>query len=172
MKDKEFRALDKLADAISDKFDDLYIAGEFTEILEQLQDAAGKLPDTYYANFNVELTIFDTKRRRSISLLSTGFSTGGEKPDRVAKDLSTQRYIVDGEMCTVPEDYCPNCWAEWSFKLKNPTCPTCSYELGKQVRLLIDDDICPWCQEGTVSISNPSCTGCGYKVEIDKVVWG
>jgi hypothetical protein len=162
----------KVADIISDKFDDLYIAGEFSEILERLQTVAGRLPRTYCVNFSVEVTVFDTKRERSLSILTTGFTTGGEEPYRASKGSPVQRYVVEGNICTVPEDYCPHCWAEWSFKLKNPTCPTCGYRLGKQVKLLIDDDICPWCEEGTVSISNPVCTDCGYGIERDKVIWG
>jgi len=169
---KEFKMLDKVADTICDKFDDLHMAGVFSEIFEQLQTVAGRLPGTFYVNFNVELIVFDTKRERSRSLLSTGFTTGEEKPYRASKDSSTQRYVVEGDICTVPEDYFPHCWAEWSFKIKNPTCPTCGYKLDKQVKLLIDDDICPWCEEGTVSINNPVCTDCGYRIERDTIIWG
>ena len=57
------------------------------------------------------------------------------------------------------------------FKFKHNQCGSCGYELGKQVKYLLDNDICPMCQEGTVKIDNPVCDSCDYKVEKDKVVW-
>jgi len=75
-------------------------------------------------------------------------------------------------MCIVPEEFCPHCWGEWMFKFKHTQCSNCEYELGKQVKYLLDNDICPMCQAGKVTMNEPVCDDCGYKVEKEKVVWG
>ena len=173
MKDNEFKILDELADAVNDKVDSLAESGQFDELLKKLQEATGKLPESFSVSFDIQLNVFDENKEKMVPILRTGFATSQEKePYRHFADTSEQKYMVDGEMCIIPDDYCPNCWSEWDFKFKFPTCPICDYELGNQVKYLLDDDICPMCDEGKVSINNPVCDKCGYEVDKDKVVWG
>jgi len=88
-------------------------------------------------------------------MLSRGINTtGGKEPYQISGDSSIHRYVVNGEICQIPHDYCPHCWGEWDFKLKNQVCSTCGYILGEQIKLLLDSDICPNCDEGKVSLKN------------------
>jgi hypothetical protein len=44
--------------------------------------------------------------------------------------------------------------------------------MGEHCRLLIDNDECPWCNEGTVTVANPRCDRCGYEVDRSRGAWG
>ncbi len=173
MKDTEFKLLDSLAGSIDDKFEELHKAGVFDEILKKMKNAVGQLPDTYSVSFDITVNVYDTDREKGLSLLTTGINTSiGHEPYRHHGDSSPQKYLVDGQMCTVPDDFCPHCWGDWVFKFKHPLCPDCGYELGKQVMYLLDNDVCPHCQEGTITIDSPTCDECGFEVDKKKVVWG
>ena len=172
MKDTEFRLLDPIAEYIDSKFEKLLKAGEFDGIKHRLKNAIGKLPEPYSLNFNIELSVFDRDKEKVIKLLQTGLTTSEGEPYKVSSDTTSQKYSVDGETCIIPDEFCPNCWGEWMFKFEHTQCDNCEYELGKQVKYFLDDDVCPMCQEGTVTISHPVCDKCGYEVDKDKVVWG
>jgi len=75
-------------------------------------------------------------------------------------------------MLVVPHDRCPRCWEIWDFKFKHESCTHCGATLGEEVKLLLDTDVCPNCEEGTVSITNPECGKCGCRVDPSKVTWG
>ena len=172
MKDTEFHLLDPIAEAINSKFEKLLKAGEFDSIKRSMKEVIGQLPDTYSLNFNIELSVFDRNKEHSIALLQTGLTTGEGEPYPISSDTATQKYLVDGDTCIVPDEFCPNCWGEWMLKLKYSQCENCEYELGKQVKYFLDNDVCPYCGEGKVTIDDPVCDKCGYEVEPDKVVWG
>lgn len=173
MRDSEFKLLDPLADSINDKFEELHKAGSFEGILRDLKKAVARLPDTYSVSFDIRMNVFDTDREKGLSLLTTGFNAQkGHDLYRHYGDTAPQKCLVDGGTCIVPEDYCPHCWGDRGFKFKNTSCTECGYELRKQVKYLLDDDVRPYCQEGKLTIDNPICSKCGYKVDERKVVWG
>jgi hypothetical protein len=145
---------------------------KITDLTKMLRDAADTLPDNYSLNLNFELTVFDSVRQKAIRLLHTCLTPSQEDFWQASADTFAQKYLVNGEMCTVPEPFCPNCWGEWRCKCNYEKCPHCGYELGKEVKYLLDNDHCPACQAGTVTSDNPVCTDCGYLIEPDKVVWG
>ena len=75
-------------------------------------------------------------------------------------------------MCQIPHDYCPHCWGIWDFKLIHPVCRHCGYTLGREVKLLLDSDVCPNCEEGKVSVNDPNCEQCGQWIDPTLVIWG
>ena len=173
MRDAEFRSLDSVAESINDKFEELHDAGAFAEILKQIQEASQTLPGTHSVTFDVRMEVYDKHRQKSLSLLTTGFAASkGQDPYRHYGDSTPQKYLVEGEMCMVPDNYCPHCWGDWDFKFKHGTCPECAYELGRKVKYLLDNDVCPYCQEGKVTVEKPRCDQCGFEVDGKKVVWG
>lgn len=173
MRDVEFTLLDPVADLVNDTFEGLEKQGAFDEILRRLRTVISELPDGYSVSFDIQLNILDASRQQSLSLLTTGFNTlKGKEPYRHYGDTAPQKYLVDGEMCIVPDNFCPHCWGEWGFKFQNPVCPQCGYELGKQVKYLLDNDQCPYCQKGTVSVDRPKCSACGFEVDGKTIAWG
>ena len=172
MKQSEFRQLEPTVNKIQDIIDEMLNTGHFTQIKELLAEAIGELPDNYSLNLDIDFSVFDNQREKVIQLLQTGLTTSEGEPYQHSADTSPLKYMVDGEMCIVPEEFCPHCWGEWQFKFKHTTCPECGYELGKQVKYLLDDDTCPCCQEGAVTIDRPVCDSCGYEVDPKRVVWG
>ena len=173
MDESEFELLDRLADTAADKFEELYASGALAELEEELNQVSLKLAARFSVSLEWRLSVYDAEREKSLRLLSTGLTGSAEgKPYRMHGDSTVHRYVVDGFIRVVPHDYCPQCWAEWDFKLINRTCPECGYTLGNQVRLLLDTDVCPHCENGKVSRANPTCTNCSFTVDSDVVVWG
>jgi len=173
MKDTEFKLLDPIVDIINDKFQQLVKSGEFDEIKTLLTNAIDQLPDSYSLSLNVDFTVFSGEKKKPIPLLRTGLTTAGVgEPYVHTDDSALQKYVVSGEVSIVPEDHCPSCWGEWDFKFKYTTCPECDSQLGTEVKLMLDDDTCPWCKEGKVTIDDPSCAKCKHVVDKDMVVWG
>ena len=173
MNKQEFEIIDLFADCVNDRIDELHNEGQFNNVLRELQEAVNQLPDRYSINWEFKVNIFDNQREQQIPLLQTGFNAHhSEEPYRHYADSTIQKYYVEGEMSIVPHDYCPHCWEEWGFKFKHTICPYCEYELGKQVKYFLDDDVCPMCEEGTVTSSNPVCDKCEEEVDPQKVVWG
>jgi hypothetical protein len=173
MKEQEFKRLDHFASAIHGNITDLEKSGALKEFLEEFQSVAADLPKSHIMGLRVLLDVWDSAEEKSLDLLNTGFSCpSGESHYRTSGDVERVRYVVDGEICVVPDDQCPHCWGEWIFKSQNPQCPDCGCELGNEVKLLLDSDQCPACENGTITRSNPVCDICGYRVDPTTVVWG
>ena len=173
MKQSEFTALDKLADEVDEKAEEWLQSEALSELRAALEKAAASLPEGYQVTLDIKLNVFDEQRERTIELLSHGlcFSLGIQAFE-ASGTSSPHRYVVDGELCELPHDYCPHCWAEWVMKLERPTCPTCGYEMGNQVKLLLDNDLCPFCEDGEITLVNPQCQKCDYEVNPEFIAWG
>ncbi len=158
------------------------IGGVATELLksaatEKLRSLLTELTNTlgkrYLVSLHLNVTVFDTEMERCLPVLQTVF-TGfdRDKPHQAVGGSTPQHYIVDGEMLVVPHDRCPQCWGKWDFKLQRSSCPHCGVSLGNEVKILLDTDVCPNCEEGRVSVSHPRCGKCGTEVELSQVAWG
>jgi hypothetical protein len=124
-------------------------------------------------NLIVTVDVLDEGRLQALPLLTTGLTTSeGKPPFRTWGDSTPQKYVVGGEIQVVPHDRCPRCYGAWDFKFKHPSCPGCGAFLGRDVKLLLDTDVCPFCEEGKVSMSEPVCERCGHRVDPEIVVWG
>ena len=51
-------------------------------------------------------------------------------------------------------------------------CPNCDYEIGNEVKLLLDDDHCPHCERGKLSMDDPTCDECGMTFDPQIIAWG
>lgn len=76
------------------------------------------------------------------------------------------------EMTVVPHDRCPCCWAAWDFKDLHPECSGCGARLGSEVKFLIDSNVCPHCEKGTVTPADPKCSDCDFEMNPEHVAWG
>jgi hypothetical protein len=132
-----------------------------------------KVGPRYSANLTVCVDVFDADRSHALPLLTTGLSTSqGEPPHKTYGDSTPQKYVVDGEIQVVPHDRCPKCYGLWDFKLNHPSCSECGATLGREVKLLLDTDVCPFCEEGKVSMTVPVCAKCDQRIDTGVVVWG
>jgi hypothetical protein len=173
MDQSSFEAADPILDEIGDMVDDLLDSDQLSFIrlaLARLSEAVGP---RYSVNLNLTLEVFDETRPHALPLLTTGLTTsGGKPPYKASGDSSPHRYVVDGDIQVVPHDRCPKCYGLWDFKLNNPSCSECGATMGQDVKMLLDSDVCPFCEEGTVSLTNPACTKCEQAINPDHVVWG
>ena len=168
-----FESADLIVDEIAAKLDDLLDADQFSQIRLALARLSKTVGSRYSVNLNVCVNVFDSERSNALPLFNVGLSVSeGEKPYKTYGDSTPQKYVVDGEIQVVPHDHCPKCYGLWDFKLKNPSCSECGATLGRDVKLLLDNDVCPFCEEGTVSPTVPVCAKCGQRIDPSVVVWG
>lgn len=173
MDQSTFESANPILDEIAAKLDEVLDSDQFAFVRLLLARLSETIGPRYSVNLNVSVDVFDTERLHALPLLTTGFSTSeGKSPFRTYGDSTPQRYVVDGEIQVVPHDHCPKCYGLWDFKLKNPSCSECGATMGREVKLLLDNDICPFCEEGTVSPTVPECAKCGQRIDPGVVVWG
>lgn len=168
-----FESADPIIDQLAEMVDQALDSDQFETIQQALSRLSEAVGSRYSVNLTVSVDVFDSKRSNPLPLLMTGLSTSeGKPPYRMWGDSSPQKYVVDGEMQVVPHDRCPKCHGPWDFKFRHPSCRGCGATLGRDVKVLLDTDICPHCEEGQVSMSSPVCGQCGTKVDSAVVVWG
>jgi hypothetical protein len=168
-----FESANPILDEIADKLDGILNCDEFSAVRLALARLSEMVGSRYSVNLNVCVDIFDAERSNALPLLNVGLSTSkGEPPYKTFGDSTAQKYVVDGEIQVVPHDRCPRCYGVWDFKFKHSTCSECGAILGREVKLLLDTDVCPFCEEGAVSMNIPTCAKCGQRIDPGVVVWG
>lgn len=165
-----FNEADPHLDALAELADKHLADPEFHRLLAALSNAVG---ERYGVGINLTVEVFDDKAYRSLPLLHTGLCKYfGKEPYRTTGDSTPQRYVVKDGIQVVPHDRCPVCWKDWDFKWKNPSCSHCGTTLGENCKILLDSDLCPFCEEGKVSMAQPRCVKCGHEIDPKTVVWG
>jgi hypothetical protein len=173
MDKSSFDAADPIVDRLADLISPVLESAQFEGIRQALSELSEAVGQRYSVNLNVNIEVFDPRRSHPLPLLMTGLSTSeGKPPYQTWGDSTPQKYVVDGEMQVVPHDRCPRCYGLWDFKFQNHSCPQCDATLGEAVKVLLDTDVCPHCEEGKVSMSSPVCRKCGFRVDPTQVVWG
>ncbi len=173
MEASKFDRLEKLAEMVNDKINELFEDGEFSEIYKEIKNVAEEFNDNSAVSVEFGVNVFNSKKKNCLQTLSLALTSAtNEEPYIAYGDSTPARYLVDGRIMKVPHDHCPNCWGDWGFKFKNKVCPDCGYELGKEVKVLLDSDICPNCEEGKITIQKPECDKCGFVADKTLVHWG
>jgi hypothetical protein len=168
-----FEAADPIVDQLAEVIDGVLDSIQFSEIRHALVRLSEAIGPQFSVNLNVCVEAFDPHRSNPLPLLQTGLSTSkGEAPYRTWSDSTPQKYVVEGEMLIVPHDRCPRCYGIWDFKFKNVSCSQCQATLGKEMKILLDTDVCPDCEKGRVWLSSPVCNKCGFRVDPALVAWG
>ena len=171
MTPEDFEKVNPLVDDIAEQISELMESDAFRTIKQKLAEISSVFGE-FSVNLEMNVRLFDPEGLQ-LPLLQTGLSTTeGSEPWQMWGDSTPQRYVVFGDIVVVPHDYCPQCWAEWDFKEQNPKCPGCGLQLGKEVKILLDSDVCPRCEKGTVSATSPECNRCETVVNLNYVVWG
>ena len=168
-----FESADPILDEMGAILDELLDSDQFSAVRSLLARLSEIVGARYSVNFNVSVDVFDAERSHSLPLLTTGLSTSnGKPPYKTCGDSTPQKYVVNGEIQIVPHDHCPKCYGVWDFKLDHPSCSGCGATMRQEVKLLLDTDVCPFCEEGKVSMSAPTCDKCGHRIDPSVVVWG
>jgi hypothetical protein len=168
-----FESADPILDEMAAMLDELLGSDPFSAVRHSLARLSETVGSRYSVNLTVCVDVFDAERPDALPLLTTGLSTSkGEPPFKTYGDSTFQKYVVDGEIQVVPHDRCPKCYGAWDFKLTHSSCSGCGATLGREVKLLLDTDVCPFCEEGKVSLTVPVCADCGQRIDPSIVVWG
>ena len=168
-----FEAVDQHVDQIAETVDQALSSPDFAKLKQQLAALSKLLGDRYSVEFACQFDVVSSERERSLPMLNTGLSSSdGQEPYRTWADSTPHKYIVDGEMTMVPHDHCPKCWGVWDFKFKHHACSECGVSLGTDVKILLDSDVCPSCEEGKFTSAQPTCDRCGFEIDPSFVAWG
>ena len=168
-----FESADPILDEMGAMLDELLDSDQFSAVRLLLAHLCETVGPRYSVNLNVSVDVFDAERSNALPLLTLGLSTSeGKPPFKIYGDSTPQKYVVNGEIQVVPHDRCPHCYGVWDFKLNHPSCSECGATMGKEVQLLLDTDVCPFCEEGKVSLTAPVCDKCGHRIDPSVVVWG
>ena len=86
--------------------------------------------------------------------------------DHMLLNLTTEptprTYVVNDAMITVPDDQCPKCLSEWRLNLYDDRpCPGCGAAFGKDVKVVVVNDDCPFCEQRLPSGAGERCE-CGF----------
>lgn len=173
MKEKDFDELELVTDSISELLKRKFEQGEFKEITTQLETLSRKLGEDRYLSFDFQIHLLDPNKENPLRVMSLAIGTS---PDKEAfwgwGDSTPCRYVLEGKILKVPHDLCPGCWGEWGFKFQNHQCGSCGIELGKDVKVLLDTEVCPSCEKGKVTPQERTCDLCGFEVKPEFAYWG
>ncbi len=163
-----FNAVDPKLDSLAELADKHLADTQFHRLLAELSKVLG---EGYEVSIN--LTVEISEEERSLPVRTTGLcAIQGREPFRTSGDSTPQRYVVKDGIQVVPHDRRPLCWEVWDFKWKNPSCEHCGARLGEDCKILLDTDVCPFCEKGKVTMAKPRCEKCGFQVDPKTVVWG
>ncbi len=163
----------ELADLLLSELQRLHREKGLGKIEEKLKQISGSLPKGYSITLNFSVEVFDENREKSLKTGDAGLTClEGDRPYLSTSESSPAKYIVDGELMKVPHDHCPNCWSRWSFKSRVKECRECGYRMGREIKLLLDTNVCPHCENSPISLHHPQCERCGYVADQSIVSWG
>ncbi len=168
-----FEKAEPILERAAEAAENLLESGDLEELSSVLTELNKALGERYSVALEVSVQVFDRQKESHLPVLQTGLAGFAEAdPYRTRADCTFQRYVADGEIEIVPHDRCPKCWEIWDFKFKHQSCAHCGATMGEDVKLLLDTDACPFCEDGKVSMSKPVCSKCGTRVDPKTVVWG
>ncbi len=141
----------------------------------KVQDTLARVRDLYapedvmpYVQIQVGVLHREAQKSTKLSWLQVSYHDDGEL-FTIGGDADPRGYEVEGKLITVSDDQCPKCFGEWCINLHNrQPCPGCGVELGKQVMIVAEQDICPFCQEERADDSSHLCE-CGFDWQADYV---
>ena len=171
--DINYAEAEELAMLVEERFLQLIEQGVFADLEDRLKALARTGTEDQAVTLSLQLRLSDSDRERELIVTeaSRAWLNDGETCDFNHSDAML-RYLCDGEIKVFQGNSCPHCWGEWEDKTDHPVCPDCGYELGKDVKILIDENVCPLCFEGKVTRQEPRCTSCGEAIEERFVSWG
>ena len=168
-----YDATHTLAGALREEIQRLFEEGWLPEFASRLKRAGRSLPPGCHLFLNFSVEIYDPDRQKCLKTSDAGLAFDNENPPHPTSFSPTPaKYVVDGAIRKVPHDHCPHCWSRWNFKSRFRECPTCGYQMGREIKQLLDTGLCPHCEGGKVSYSHPRCEACGFVVDGDLVAWG
>ena len=173
MKAAEFKVIDKVSKVVEQAGQDWMASDEFAKVEQAVKRASTKLPEEYCIEVTLRVEVYHANRPEGgMEIMTTGLnaSKGNVRYPEIT-GVQEERYLVDGEICELPLIYCPNCWGHW-IKSCDSKCPRCNYVMGKDVKYLIDSDVCPSCSKGKVTSEKLDCDQCGKAVDPSLVSWG
>jgi hypothetical protein len=171
MKAKTAEKLDEVMSDLHQFVENLRENPDYQRIITKLK--ASEIDDEEVLSIGIDLKIYDGRREKVLELYTAGTQVfqDGEQSHFSGGDAN-EKFLLNGNIEVAPNGHCPMCYEEWPFKENKEACPNCSTTLGKELKFLIDNDICPHCNEGKVTRTSLVCDQCDFAVDPDLTTWG
>ena len=160
-----FEAADPITDEIAEATTEL-LESEATQKLRGLLAKLNKVIGTQYAvSLVLNVEVFDDEKKRNLPLLQTGMSGFDASPTRPGLTPRRNATSSVGKCWWLPMTVARSAGKSGisSSCINLATIAMRHWE--RDVKLLLDTDVCPWCEEGKVSMSQPTCSKCGHTVD-------
>ena len=178
MKTEEFDRIDRFAVHLEEILEKAIRNGEFDWLCRAMEKAMQGQDPSVSLNVKMKVELVHKDRENAMRLSSMGFTASGTgeeartAPAEIQFDGATiQTYQVLGNLHRAPHNVCPNCWSPWEDKMEVLRCAHCRAEMGVDVFAVVENGLCPNCEQGTVSTEKPLCEKCGRKIDPSCVVW-
>ena len=119
----------------------------------RLREGLGRLKELVEGNtmpyVQVYLGVLDRKRQKTIKFgrVEVLYCDDGELMV-LGRDAEPRTFCVGGELVVLPEDQCPVCLGDWKIDPRSPqACPECGAALGSDVKVVIENERCPFCSD-------------------------
>ena len=119
--------------------------------LARLREALCRLKDVAEGDtmpyVQIQIGILDRKRQKTIEFgrIDVSYCDDGELMV-LGRDAEPRTYCIRGELVVVPEDQCPVCLGDWRIHPQRlQACPECGVELGGEVKVVVENNRCPFC---------------------------
>jgi len=95
----QFDRIDKLADDVYNKFEELHQKGAFVDIENKMKEICSYLNEKYAISVSLDVEVFSEEKERSITLVKRGLACSGDQEPYLARLGSTaHRYVVNGQI--------------------------------------------------------------------------
>ncbi len=176
----EFDQIDQFALQLEEYLEGAMEAGKFRAIQNQMRAAMQKVDPQISLQVKVKVELVHAERENSLRLSSMGYEVSGGREDPISalqveplfEGATIHKYFMRGQIYKAPHDHCPNCWAYWPDKMNYRQCSYCHMKMGRDIKQMIDNGLCPHCEKGKISFDHPTCPLCNRTVDTQVVYWG
>lgn len=105
------------------------------------------------------------KREKHKELVRNAKEIGQWKKGSLKSSLCVRTKLV-----TITLWECDNCGRNWKMKYKNPSCPNCDHKMGKEIKLFLSRDTCPYCDNEGIRPDGLKCSKCGFEAPSDWII--
>lgn len=179
MTPEEFDRIDRLAIELESLLEVAMEKDRFAPLRQLMEEAMGETDPKVALQVKLKVELLHEERENVLRLTSMGYEAWGggngaepTKAEPLFEGATIHTYLMRGKIYKAPHDQCPNCWAPWKEKMRSRRCLYCKMEMGKDLKQLIDNGLCPHCEKGRITFEQPTCGECGNTVDPYIVSWG
>lgn len=162
--DQILTKLDKIAEDFRDKYAQFLRSAYFLEVQDRFVEVMDTAGENLHLEIRLEIGVRDDNRSEvmmPLKRVTHEYSYGGFDVTGTESIFLTH-YLLKNKIEVATNEVCPNCWSPLYFKREGSTCPECNMKMGKDMKYLITDKHCPFCNEQEITEGHMSCSTYDY----------